>query len=140
MQLRFKILIFALCSAVLFSCKEKVQEEPKTEIPEDFVEFYNLFHTDTTYQLDHIHFPLEGMPALSPDSDLQGFSFWWEREGWKIHKPFDDNGGTFNRAFSNFAGIITETISDDSGHFSMMRRFSKMNGEWMLIYYKEMGR
>ena len=139
MQWRSNILLILL-SLLLFSCKEKVAEIPKTEIPEDFVEFYNKFHTDTLFQVEHIHFPLEGMPALAPGSDLEGFSFWWERVGWKMHKPFDDNGGTFTRTFSNFAGIITEQISDNSGQFTMMRRFSKMDGEWTLIYYKEMGR
>ena len=139
MQWRSNILL-VLLSLLLFACKEKVEEIPKTEIPEDFVEFYNKFHTDTLFQVEHIHFPLEGMPALAPGSDLEGFSFWWERVGWKMHKPFDDNGGTFTRTFSNFAGIITEQISDNSGQFTMMRRFSKMDGEWTLIYYKEMGR
>lgn len=132
-------LLTALVFVTIISCKQN-QEEAKTEIPADFVEFYELFHTDTIYQVDHIQFPLEGMPALTPGSDLEGFKFWWERIGWKMHKPFNDNGGTFHRNFSNFAGIITESISDDSGQFTMERRFTKMDGEWTLIWYKEMGR
>mgnify|MGYP000188651632 CR=1 FL=1 len=126
----------------LFSCKDK-NETPQdiyVEIPEDFVEFYDKFHSDTIYQIEHIHFPLEGIPAMSKGTDLEGFSFWWERDGWKYHKPFDAMDGTFTRDFSNFAGIITETIRDNSGQFTMVRRFSKMDGEWKLIFYKQLSR
>ncbi len=140
-----KQLLVFLLFILLFtaSCKNNSTQESQevfTEIPEDFIAFYEQFHLDTAYQVAHIQFPLEGIPSLSANTDLEGFTFWWERVGWKYHKPFNDNDGTFTRTFTNFAGIITESIQDDSGQFTMMRRFSKMDGEWTLIYYKEMGR
>lgn len=145
MQLKMnrKYVILGLAAICFLSCKQKeeaVKSPITNEIPEDFVSFYEQFHLDTAYQVDHIMFPLEGMPSLDPNSDLNGFTFWWERIGWKYHKPYDDQNGTYSRSFSNFGGIITEHIRDNSGQFTMMRRFSKMDDEWMLIYYKQMGR
>ena len=56
-----------------------------------------------------------------------------------MHRPFDNGGGEFKRSFINFNNIITEEIADRSGQFTMIRRFSKMDEDWYLIYYKEMG-
>jgi hypothetical protein len=46
----------------------------------------------------------------------------------------------FSRSFLSFNDIVTEDIADGTGQFTMTRRFTKMDGEWYLIYYKEMGR
>lgn len=138
-----KLFLVAMLGVLtLYSCKNKesVEQELYTEIPEDFIPFYEQFHNDTLFQVEHIQFPLEGIPSLSEDTNLEGFTFWWERDGWKYHKPFNSQDNTFTRSFSNFAGIITETIKDGSGQFTMMRRFTKIGDEWKLIYYKEMGR
>ncbi len=141
MRLMNKSWIIILGAFLIISCNsKKSNQDVFTAMPEDFVSFYDQFHADTSFQIEHIHFPLEGMPALQPGSDLEGFSFWWERKGWKFHKPFDDMNGSFKRNFSSFANIITETIYDQSGQFSMVRRFSKMDGQWKLIYYKQLGR
>jgi hypothetical protein len=65
--------------------------------------------------------------------------FKWQKDKWIIHKPYNDGGGEFSRSFLNFNNIITEEISDASGQFTMVRRFSKMDNDWYLIYYKEIG-
>lgn len=115
-------------------------EDKPIEIPEDFISFYNQFHTDTAYQLQHILFPLQGIPSLKAGDDITGMQWWFEKDGWKYHKPFNDMDGTYTRSFDNFAGIITETIVDNTGQFTMVRRFTKSSeDEWTLIYYKEMG-
>jgi len=31
-------------------------------LPDDFKKFYEKFHTDSSYQMKHIIFPLEGIP------------------------------------------------------------------------------
>ena len=95
------------------------------EIPEDFPEFYERFHTDSLYQITHIIWPLSG----------QSDSTRWTQEEWIMHKPFDNTSGEFTRDLDNFEGIITETISHNQGWFHLKRTFAQMDEEWMLIGY-----
>ncbi|MBK8699136.1 MAG: hypothetical protein IPN29_06185 [Saprospiraceae bacterium] len=127
----------------LISCRsdkkvEAVQTEPT--LPRDFEVFYEKFHLDTAFQLSHIVFPLEGMPARKDGEADPEPDFKWQKEGWILHKPYSDMGGTFSRSFLSFNDIVTEEISDGTGQFTMMRRFAKVGGDWNLIYYKELGR
>jgi len=124
------LLTSILISMSLLSCKQdksdiKTVSENVVEIPEDFVSFYEQFHTDSTFQLEHIVFPL----AQKKDSTK------WQKDSWQIHKPFDSQNGNFERVLDNFAGIITETIMEKNGAFLITRRFSKIGDEYHLIYY-----
>ena len=96
------------------------------EIPEDFPDFYERFHTDSLFQIDHIIWPLS--------EQVDGSK--WTLEDWIMHKPFDNSSGEFTRDLDNFEGIITETISHNQGYFHMQRTFTQMSGEWALIGYK----
>ena len=132
------IVVFTFC----ISCKQEkpIQtKEESPELPDDFQTFYDKFHTDTAFQLSHIIFPLQGYPAVTDSAQYVPENFTWAKEKWILHRPFDNAGGEFKRSFLNFNDIITEEISDRSGQFKMLRRFSKMDNEWFLIYYKEMG-
>jgi hypothetical protein len=127
-----------------YACKSKTTEvtPPPTpnNMPADFEVFLEKFSNDTAYQMKHIIFPLEGRPALKNPTDTIPPNFRWFKESWVKHRPYDDMNGTFNRSFLNFKGIVTEEIGDNSGQFSMVRRFSKLGDDWYLIYYKEMGK
>ena len=70
---------------------------------------------DSLYQMSHIVFPVSGKTDTSK----------WLKSEWKLHKPFNDLGGTYVREFENFAGIITESIQDTRGTVSIKRRFAK---------------
>lgn len=114
----------------LLSCKQANNDttsldENIVEIPEDFVSFYEQFHTDSVYQMDHIVFPL----AEKVDGSK------WQKDAWQIHKPFNSQDGNFERMLDNFAGIITETILEKNGSFLITRRFSKIGDEYQLIFY-----
>lgn len=125
----------------LGSCRNKntvEYSEPPVEMPESFISFYKQFHTDSLFQIEHIIFPLAGQPYYLDDPTLEK-PFVWQREDWKMHHEFDAMDKTFIRSFDNFEGIITETISDTLGQFSMVRRFTEIDGEWQLIFYKDMG-
>ena len=98
--------------------------------------FYDRFHSDSAYQMEHIIFPLAGVPAYD---SLRTEDWSWEKEQWVLHRTFDDRGGTFRRNWYNVNSVIIEKISDSSDRFTMERRWVKMGGEWQLIYYKEMG-
>ncbi|MBK7009687.1 MAG: hypothetical protein IPN73_16365 [Saprospiraceae bacterium] len=132
-----------LMTLLVISCgrnKQEVQAVEASSLPADFEVFYEKFHKDTAYQVAHILFPLEGQQAKKDDGSALDPNFKWQKKGWLMHKPYDDMGGTFSRSFLSFNDIVTEDIADGTGQFTMTRRFTKMDGEWYLIYYKEMGR
>ena len=94
--------IFSLSILFLLSlgaCKTESSESPDVvpeavELPQDFLDFYEEFHADTLFQLNHISFPLSGKPASGQFSiDLTDFK--WTREGWRIHKRIADDDDTF---------------------------------------------
>ena len=39
-----------------------MDEATASRLPEDFVAFYERFLQDSLYQMEHINFPLEGIP------------------------------------------------------------------------------
>ena len=89
---------------------------------EEFISFYDKFSTDSTFQMDHTVFPLEGMKAQKDSLDIQNPDFKWQKDDWKLHKPYDDMDGTFSREMLDLNGIVIERISDQSGKYSMERR------------------
>lgn len=123
------------------SCKNKKSDPIETietvELPNDFVTFYERFMSDSLYQINHIIFPLEGIPAMV-DSTMDITNYKWYNKGWVTHKKFNDYNGTYVREFSNFKDIITEQIYDKGHKFGMKRRYAIIGGEWNLIFYAAM--
>lgn len=126
------------CSFVLFlflACKPKGQQDEKSiseievvELDKDFVDFHEMFHTDSIFQLSHIRFPL----ARSVQDSIQEP---WTKESWVMHRTFSDFGGKFKRDFTVMGKLVIENIIDANGFFSMERRFAKLIDGWTLIYY-----
>lgn len=95
-------------------------------IPDTFVKFYQRFHQDSTYQMEHIVFPL----PQKEDGTL------YTREDWELNKSLDIESSGFQRDLDNFQNIITETLTHKQGLYTLERRFSPMgNKDWSLIYY-----
>ncbi len=127
----YRYTLMYMVIVLVFACKSEPQqtvEEPlfKKEIPQDFLDFYDRFHNDLDYQLDHIVFPLRE----SSDSTL------WHRSEWDMHKPFDTSGGEFTRNYTHLNGIVVEVIEDQKGIYRIERRFTKKDEGYDLIYYK----
>jgi len=95
------------------------------EVPADFVQFYMKFFADTTYQLNHIVFPLK----------MKNDNTYWQKDEWEYHKAFSDDTGQFKQEFVHVKGLVLETISDDKGLFKVMRRYIKRDDGYDLIYY-----
>jgi hypothetical protein len=143
MSMRFKILALVICFIVI-ACKQSSSKNElegtltKTELPEGFLEFLDKFSTDTAYQKRHIIWPAAVERAKEEKND-EPFTEYIDSTNWIYHHKFEDAGGTFQRSFVVFNGIVTELTQDSNGMFNMKRRFSQIGGEWMMIYYKEMG-
>lgn len=122
-----------LALLILFiSCKQDKNTDTDytsdnvVEIPEEFVPFYDRFHTDSLFQINHIVFPLKE----SSDSTM------WLKENWSMHHPFNDMQGEFVRSFDNINGIMIEKINQKNGFVEIERRFGKVGDDYNLIYYK----
>jgi len=128
-------MMFFLVLAILTACKPKVKDSPLPGLPADFEVFYEKFHTDSAYQMEHIIFPLEGHLRLMENQIEIINSIKWEKEDWVMHKPFNDHGGTFEQKYLMTNNVVVEKISDRSNFFRMERRFAKLGNDWTLIYY-----
>ena len=135
MKLYFFCLLLLICS-----CKKNTGSISNVhQLPKDFTQFYDKFHDDSLYQMEHIIFPLEGMPAS--EGKLTDPDFKWMKEDRQIHKPFTDPNGDYTRElFAMDSSIVIEKIRLKNNEFGMERRFAKSNDEWYLIYYAAMNR
>jgi hypothetical protein len=137
---------------VLFwSCKNSSpetaakQETPATtdvaSLPPGFSEFYQRFHGDSLYQMEHIIFPLEGLPPDADSLSIAGGSFRWQQEDWVMHRQVDFQMSDFNRELIPVNELmVLERIVHKNGQFGMVRRFALVAGEWHLIYYAGLNR
>lgn len=111
-------------------------------VPTDFMDFYIKFHQDSLYQMEHIQFPLKGMPAMAVDLSQDSINnFYWQAEKWKIHRPFMGNENEYLKEFRTISDqLISEFIIEKQMGYGMERRFSKLGGRWYLIYYMDMNK
>ena len=119
------------CIGILSACSDKSR-------PMSFEDFYERFHSDSTYQMDHILFPMDGIPPMA-DSTFNEAEFQWTMENWRLHRAFDFQDSDYEQQLDTFGeDVVVETIRHRSGKFGMMRRFARMDGEWYLIYCADM--
>lgn len=131
---RFTLLFLSFL--LILSCQSPISQADQQGLPDDFVKFYERFHTDSLYQMAHIRFPLEGMPTQADSSSILPGAFYWTQDQWIMHKPIDPESKEFKREFKPYsADMIVETIRQNDIKFVTMRRFFKQDGEWYLIYY-----
>ena len=117
---------------LILSCKQTNTTETKDtkEAPDlsaAFDAFYEQFHTDTTYQLSHIVFPLAKQEDGSP----------WTAEEWEFHNNPLTGDIAIKRDVQTIGRLVNELVYNDMGFFVIHRRFVQINDEeWNLIYYE----
>ena len=132
--MRFLILILTLFAGLACNNSEN-SATTENGLPSDFEKFYNRFHEDTTFQIDHITFPLAGSPAMIDTLVVSDIPFFWERDSWEYHKPYDPSS-RFDRSFVVLGPeLINERYSHRELPLIMERRFAKTSDGWRLIYY-----
>lgn len=132
---------------LLYACQNK-QRSPANEteaapagLPEGFAAFYQKFHSDSLFQVDHIVFPLEGLPDHADSTMIASGSFRWMPEDWQMQRQFDFEMSEFKRDIHALnEWVVQERIVHQSGEFGMVRRFAVVGGEWHLIYYAGLNR
>jgi hypothetical protein len=139
-------LYFLVLLLLVQACKDTASLKDKdlegdiqeVELPEGFMTFLDKFGKDSVFQMSSIQWPLSVQKALiDPEDEPETITS--GPENWKLQHTFDDMQGTYSQQFINFNGVVTEVTSDQSGQYTMLRRFSKIDGKWKLIFYKEMG-
>lgn len=121
---------------------EEAQEYAATNegLPPDFLAFYRRFHEDSLYQLEHVIFPLQGLPAEADSATIADGKYRWQKENWVMHHPFENAEGEFARSLKKISDeMVIENITV-AGQYGMQRRFSKSGNEWYLIYYAGMNK
>ena len=109
---------------------------PKKADFSDFNQFYDQFLQDSLFQIQHINFPMEGLPDNAVAYGDTLCIFRWTAENWRMHRPIDFEKTKFEQNFQTLGDeLIIENIIDPNSGYGMLRRWAKIGGEWSLIYY-----
>ena len=108
----------------------------RAKIPSDFIDFYSKFHEDSLFQIEHISFPLEGLPTNADTLTKQMQEFRWAKEKWRMHKLPDEENIDMDKKWVKLRdGLIVEMIQLNESKMAMQRRFAKTSMGWKMIYY-----
>lgn len=105
-----------------------------SELPEGFHDFYDQFHSDSVFQMEHIVFPLKGAAVRKDSMETLSLDRVYEASAWKLHKPFKQDGG-FDRNFTVMGDLVIEQMVDQMGLYTVERRWGRVDTTWSLIYY-----
>lgn len=116
------------------------QTAPLQKLSPDFEVFYEKFHTDPAYQVEHIIWPLEGLTSSQDTTQkIRRIPKTFQKDQWEVHKKLDMSSGDFVQEWSFLSeDLLEETIRYSAAAYGMRRRFARMGGEWYLIYYMDM--
>lgn len=110
-------------------------------LPEDFRMFYDQFHLDSNYQINHIFFPLEGLPNHADPAFIGNEKFFWSADQWIFQKSGFKEDNRFESNYLNLNDVlIEEKIKDIHNGLVLIRRFAKTGDGWRLIYYAGMNK
>jgi len=132
-------------AALFLACKNQPKEagqatQTTVQLPQDFLAFYEKFHQDSLYQMEHITWPLQGDTDEQVDSvHYQKKNALWQPDDWHIQK-MDFNRNDYIIEYQMLGDVlIIERIRPKTANFGLERRFAKQGGgEWALIYYSDL--
>ena len=106
------------------------------EIPKDFITFYTQFHKDSLFQIEHITFPLEGLPPNIHTLTTPLQDFHWVKDNWQMHNLPDEKNIDMEKKWVKLGEkVIVEMIQLNETKMAMQRRFAKTSMGWVLTYY-----
>ncbi|MCB0558408.1 MAG: hypothetical protein H6573_24350 [Lewinellaceae bacterium] len=138
------ILLITTLSLSLFSCRDQNDSKLREQLPaeyQDFADFYERFHQDSLYQMEHIIFPLEGLPRQADSTLIAGGAFRWQKDSWRMQRGFNLESSSFEQQLIPISeDLIIEKITHKVGDLAMQRRFARLGEDWYLIYYADLNR
>lgn len=137
--------LLPLALLFFFSCKNEpkpaADTAAETALPAGFAEFYQRFHTDSVFQMEHITFPLEGLPHQADGETIAAKNYKWQADGWRMMRPVDWQMSEYQREIVPLSSsLVMERIANPKSGIGMVRRFAIIGGEWHLIYYAGLNR
>lgn len=146
----FSFIILISCILCIISCdvrlrapnseyilnknNQDIESVSDNSLPEDFSVFYDQFHTDNSFQIAHIIWPLPGK-LITDEDDVVQLTSSWSEEDWTYHKkpPAD---GNYNILYNTLVDtMVDEYIMNRLTGHGILRRWRKQNDQWMLTYY-----
>lgn len=141
---RFPQFILLAIIALFIACNTKTDKPiayEQRELPADFVQFYEKFHEDSLFQMEHIQWPLRGIPSTADSITWTDDDYYFMPDLWTIHTNSGFNDTTYVRTYKVLNDMmIMEFIQMRNAPFGMERRFVKMDSSWTMIYYVGMNR
>jgi hypothetical protein len=151
--MRTTFILFVIAFLATFSCKNRpanqadipAQAEQTSStaanLPEAFNTFYEKFHQDSLFQINHVIWPLKGEKGVQTDTsttEIQAYS--WTPETWIMHHPIDYSNNDYVREVSMMGDfMVIEIVKTKLYGYGIERRFAKQaDGDWALIYYSDM--
>ncbi len=126
--MRFTLLVISILFLTQCTFSDKKSQS-------DFSGFYERFHSDPNFQMEHIVFPLMGM---KPDSSGRPAQYVWQKNEWITHKKIDESLG-YSQRLEVVDEVIQETLSHKESAIKMIRRFAWTDEGWQLIFYASPG-
>ena len=101
-------------------------------LPAEFVEFYEKFISDSTFQQGHINFPITAV-VVECDSTIVLTRENWKKFTWDIRKDFYAPNDS-NSIYLDKDRFYYENIRKEIGLLFQIG-FEKINGKWWLTFY-----
>jgi hypothetical protein len=118
----------------LSNCKSTKETSTKSNhsnfFTEDFSKFYNRFHTDYSFQISRIKFPLQGVK-------VDGFETKnWSRKNWSMMKIkiYDIDTTWYKVNYKKTDNSFTQKFWVQDTGFSSEYRFELIKNKWYLVY------
>ncbi len=117
-----------------FTSSESVKPDKKESRPfskpENFDKFYNRFHTDSTFQMSRIKFPLQGK-IIQGDQETK-----WSRDNWIMMKTriYDIDTTMYKTTFKKRETSFYQKFWLENSGLSSEYRFELIGNKWFLVY------
>jgi hypothetical protein len=144
-----RLLYILICCVAIVGCKSTsttkktptdgnssattaVAPKKKSKV-ENFDKFYDRFHTDSTFQLSRIKFPLQGGYHTLDNSSK------WTPQNWHMMKTrvYDVDKNKYRATYSKTETTFTQKVWIDSAGLFTECRFELIDGKWFLVYMND---
>jgi hypothetical protein len=101
---------------------------------ESFDSFNTKFHTDSSFQISRIPFPIDGQCV----NDVENAR--WSKNNWEFLKTpvaLDTDTTECRHSLVMSDSMVTEKFWIDQSGFKVERRFKLKSGKWFLVYYDD---